>query len=111
MSSEPKPQELVEIHAMISRMRVLCSPQTVECAEKVMATTIDAFFAPDKTIRELDEAMKSGASIDPLTKSSLAARKELSGFYDFLVSPSRPFVIRRSEVRAAAIVILFRSGS
>jgi len=47
---------------MISRMRVLCSPQSVECADgephspqsvecadKIMRSALDIFFAPNKT--------------------------------------------------------------
>jgi len=40
--------------------------------------TLDTYFAPNKTIRELHELMKSGgAVIDPLKDFSEAAREEL----------------------------------
>ena len=77
MSDEPKIQELVALYAMISRMRVLSFPRTVECAEKIVNATLDTYFAPNKTIRELHELMKSGAAIDPLKDFSEAARQEL----------------------------------
>ena len=77
MSNEPKIQELVALYAMISRMRVLSFPRTVECAEKIVNATLDTYFAPNKTIRELHELMKSGAAIDPLKDFSEAAREEL----------------------------------
>lgn len=78
VSSEPQLQELVEVYAMISRMRVLCSPQIVECAEKIMRSTMETFFAPNKTIRELHEVVKRGGSdIDPLKEFSEMAREEL----------------------------------
>ena len=38
---------------------------------------IDAYFAPNKTISELHEMMKSGTKIDPLKEFSEAARGEL----------------------------------
>ena len=41
VSSDPHLQELVSVYAMVSRMRVMCSPQTVECAEKIMVSTLD----------------------------------------------------------------------
>lgn len=35
-SNEPQIQQLLALYAMISRMRVLAFPRTVECAEKTM---------------------------------------------------------------------------
>jgi hypothetical protein len=80
VSSEPQIQELVGLYAMISMMRVLSSPRTVACADKIMLITIDTYFAPNKTIRELHEVMKSGVGIDPLQDFSEAAREELRAF-------------------------------
>jgi hypothetical protein len=77
VSSEPPLQELVGVYAMVSRMRVLCSRQTVDSAEKIMISTLDTFFAPNTTVRELHEVMKSGSGIDPLKAFSVAAREEL----------------------------------
>ena len=79
-SNEPKLQELVALYAMVSRMRVLSLPRTVACAEKIMQATVDTYFAPNKTIRDLNEMMKSGAGIDPLKDFSDAARAELQAF-------------------------------
>jgi hypothetical protein len=80
MSNEPQVPELVALSALISRMRVLSSPRTVASAEKIMDATLIAYFAPNKTIRELHELMKSGAGIDPLKDFSEAAREELGAF-------------------------------
>jgi len=77
VSSEPKLEELVDPYVMISRMRVLCSPDIVAAADHIMLTTIDTFFAPNKTIQELREITKSGSGIDPLKGFSEAAREEL----------------------------------
>jgi hypothetical protein len=73
----PQVQELVALSALISRMRVLSSPGTVASAEKILEGTISAYFAPNKTIRELHEVMKSGAGIDRLKNFSEADREEL----------------------------------
>jgi hypothetical protein len=63
---------------MISRIRVLCSPQSVECADKIMHSALDIFFAPNKTIRELHEIVKSGGTdLDPLKEFSELARAQL----------------------------------
>jgi hypothetical protein len=65
---------------MISRMRVMSLPRTVACAEKVVQTTIETYFAPNKTIGELHDLTKSGTWIDPLKDFSDAAREELRAF-------------------------------
>jgi hypothetical protein len=80
LSSEPQIQEIVALYAMISRMRLMSLPRTVASAEKVMETTITTYFAPNKTIRELHELMKTGEAIDPLKDFSEVAREELISF-------------------------------
>ena len=84
MSNEPKIQELIALYAMISRMRVLCPPRTVACAEEILLATIEAYGAPNKTIPELPELVKSGVGIDPLKDFAEAAREELRTFPSFL---------------------------
>jgi len=80
VSNEPQIQELVALYAMISRMRILSSPQIVACADKIMHGTIDTYFAPNKTIRELRELVESGSAFDPLKDFSEMAREELRTF-------------------------------
>jgi hypothetical protein len=80
VSDEPQIQELVALYAIISRMRMLSSPRIVACADKIMGTTIDTFFVPNKTISELQELIRSGAAIDPLKDFGEAAREELRTF-------------------------------
>ena len=80
MTDKPQIQELVALYAMISRMRVLCSPQVVGRAENVMRATTSAYGAPNKTIAELHALVKSGAGIDPLKDFAEAAREELLTF-------------------------------
>ncbi len=79
VNNQPQIPELVSLYAMVSRMRVLSSPQTVACAEKIMIATTDTYFAPNKTIREVHELIKSKA-IDPLKEFSESAREELREF-------------------------------
>ena len=80
MTDKPQIQDIVALYAMISRMRVLCSPQVVGCAENVMRATSNAYAAPSKTIPELHEMVKSGTGIDPLKDFANAAREELLTF-------------------------------
>ena len=77
INNDPKIDELVELYASISRMRVLCSARVVECADRVMHLIVETYFGPNKTMAELHELMKNGAGIDPLREFSDAARQEL----------------------------------
>src|ERR1700730_2498389 len=80
VSNEPQIQELVALYAMISRMRILSSPTIVACVDKIMHATIDTYFAPNKTIRELYESVESRSAFDPLKDFSEMAREELRTF-------------------------------
>jgi len=76
MHDDPKIPDIVALYALISRMRILSSPRTVACAEKITHTVTDAYFMPNKTIHELHEMVQSEA-IDPLKEFSEATREEL----------------------------------
>jgi hypothetical protein len=80
LNNEPQVQELLALYALISRMRLMSLPKTVACAEKLVDTTITAYFAPNMTLRELHELAKSGVEFDPLKDFSEAAREELGAF-------------------------------
>ena len=77
ISNDPHIAELVELYSMVSRMRVLSTPRTVECANSIMLTIIDTYFSPNKSVRELREMIKVGDSIDPLKDFSESAREEV----------------------------------
>ena len=77
VNSEPKMPEIVDLYAMVSRMRVLGMPRTVACADSVMQTIIDTYFEPNQTLRDLRDVMKSGKGVDPLRDFAAAAREEL----------------------------------
>ena len=78
VNSDPQMQELVDLYAMVSRLRVLSMPKSVDAADRLLRATIDTYFAPNRTVADLHEAMKSGSGVDPLREFSEAARKELS---------------------------------
>jgi hypothetical protein len=80
LSDEPQVQELLALFAMISRMRLMSSPRTIDCAVKTMDATIATYFAPNKTLREVHEMIKSGVELDPVKDFSEAAREELREF-------------------------------
>jgi hypothetical protein len=77
--NQPQLQELIFLYALVSRMRVLSSPRVIACAEKIARTAVDTYSAPNKTLDELHELIKSGA-IDPLKDFSEAAREDLRTF-------------------------------
>jgi hypothetical protein len=80
VSSEPKLPELIALYSLISRMRVLSAPRTVASADKLMLTIIDAYFTPNRSLRELRDLIKAGTGIDPLKDFSEAAREEVGTF-------------------------------
>jgi hypothetical protein len=80
VSNEPQVPAMVDLYAMISVMRVVSAPQTLATAEKVMDETIQAYFEPNRTVRELHDSVLKGKGIDPLKDFSEAARAELQRF-------------------------------
>jgi len=81
VSNEPQIADLVALYAMVCRMRVQSSPQTIACAEKVMDLTINTYLAPNKTIKELNEMLgRNKTEIDLLRDFSEAARADLLQF-------------------------------
>ena len=77
VSSEPKIEEIVALYAMVSRMRVVCREQTVGSAERIMYATVDTYYQPNKSVKDLHELIKSGVGIDPLKDFANAASDEL----------------------------------
>jgi hypothetical protein len=81
VNSEPKMPEIVDLYAMVSRMRVLGMPRSVACAENVMRSVLDTYFAPNRTIADIREIVKTGGTdVDPLKDFAEAAREELRMF-------------------------------
>jgi hypothetical protein len=66
VSSEPQVPELVALYSMINQMRVVSAPRTVACADKIMLTIVDTYFAPNRSVRELRDLIEVGDGIDPL---------------------------------------------
>jgi hypothetical protein len=77
VNSEVEIPTLVGAYALISRMRVLSSPEIVEKADAALRTIIDIYFSPNKTMVEL-HAEINGGQLDLLREFSSAAREELS---------------------------------
>jgi len=71
--------QLIRLYSMISRMRVLSSPRTVESADRVAKMIVNTYMAPNKTFSELRDMMNSDA-IDLLREFSEACREEVGRF-------------------------------
>jgi len=67
---------LVNLYALVSRMRVRSSPQIVESADKVVRVIVETYLAPNKTFRDVREIMDNDA-MNPLRDFSNACREEL----------------------------------
>lgn len=70
--------KLVNLYALIGRMRILSSDDVIETAEKVGHLIIETYLAPNKTILELPELL---ARMDPLRRFSEACRQELKAVH------------------------------
>jgi len=79
MTDKSEITNLVNLYAMVSRMRILGSPSVVQAADAVARLIIDPYFEPNKTVRELREVLRSG-DIDPLSEFSEACRDDLQQF-------------------------------
>jgi hypothetical protein len=80
VNNEPKMPELIDLYAMISRMRVLAMPASVACADIVMRSMLETYSAPNRTVADLRELVKDGGQVDPLRDFAEAAREELHAF-------------------------------
>jgi hypothetical protein len=78
-NNEPKMPEIVDLYAMVNRLRVLGVTKTTACADIVMHTIVDTYFTPSRTVADLRELVRTGQGIDPLKDFSAAAREELHG--------------------------------
>ena len=68
--------KLVNLYALVSRMRVLSSPRIVENADRVVRVIVETYLGPNKTFRDLPEILDNDA-MDPLREFSNACREEL----------------------------------
>jgi hypothetical protein len=73
---EPMVTSLVNLYALVSRMRVLSSPHIVDSADSVVREIIDTYLAPNRTLRDVRTALGDNA-MDPLRHFADACREEL----------------------------------
>ena len=66
--------ELVNLHALIGRMKILSSDDVIEAAEKVGRLILETYLAPNRTFLDLPGLLNE---VDPLRNFSEACRREL----------------------------------
>jgi hypothetical protein len=66
--------KLVNLYALIGRMRILSGDEVIEAAEKVGHLIIETYLSPNKTLLDLPELLER---MDPLRRFSEACRREL----------------------------------
>jgi hypothetical protein len=72
----PNISDLVNLYALVSRMRVLSSSKTVESADAIVRRVIATYLEPNKTFRDLKKLVDKDP-MDPLREFSNACREEL----------------------------------
>jgi len=76
--NETNTSKLVNLYALISKMRVLSSSAVVESGDKVIRMIIQTYLGPNKTFRDVVELLDNDA-LNPLRAFSNACRDELRG--------------------------------
>jgi len=66
---------LIDLHALVSRMRIVSSQPVIESAIKVVKVITDTYNQPNKTPQEI-EAMINNGSVDILLSFSEVCRAE-----------------------------------
>ena len=75
-NNDAKVTNLVTLYALVSRMRLLSSPEIVEQADKVVAAIVETYLAPNRTFGDLKEIIGND-SMNPLRNFANACREEL----------------------------------
>ena len=75
-NDDAKVSTLVNLYALVSRMRVLSSPTIVKSADEVVRVIIETYRAPNRSFRDVQELLDENA-MNPLREFSNACREEL----------------------------------
>ena len=71
--------KLMNIYALVNRIRLISSPQVVEASDTVAQIIVDAYLAPNITMEEM-RANWIERHVDPLRDFANACRQELQTF-------------------------------
>lgn len=73
----PEISNLVNLYALVSRMRVLSAPDIVAASENVCHVIIETYMSPNKTFHDIAKTLNNISMMDPLQEFSNACRNEL----------------------------------
>ena len=68
--------KLVKLYALVGKMRVLSSHQTIDSADKVARVIVETYLAPNRSFHDLPAFLEDN-SMDPLREFSSACGEEL----------------------------------
>ncbi|WP_404712003.1 hypothetical protein [Sphingomonas sp. MMS24-J13] len=71
--------DLVQLYALVGRIRLASSAPVVRAAEETMNTIIETYLQPNRTLHQLRESLREG-SMNFLLGFGEACRMELAGF-------------------------------
>ncbi len=71
------PEVLVLMVASIGQMRLFSSTDVVAAAEQVARVVVESYIAPNRSLKELHDALLDGEKLDPIAQFADACRKEL----------------------------------
>lgn len=67
---------LVNLYALINKIRIISSPSVVECADRVGLVIIETYLGPNRAFPDIRELANADA-VNPLREFSNACREEL----------------------------------
>ncbi|WP_419953602.1 hypothetical protein [Methylobacterium sp.] len=71
------PAKLVNLYAIVNKIRLFGEPETLEEAERVMQRIGETYFAPNKDLAAFSD-IRHARDLDPLCAFSIVCRKELA---------------------------------
>jgi hypothetical protein len=77
VSEESEIPQLVNLYALVGRMRIVSSDEVVQAAERAGRLIIETYLSPNKTFVDLPEFMEKMDPMDPLRGFGEACRREL----------------------------------
>ena len=69
--------DLVQLYALLARMRLVASPEVIKLGEEVLDKIIDTYLGPNRALHELRDLMREGG-MNFLTHFGNACRDELT---------------------------------
>jgi hypothetical protein len=78
---QPELSNLVNLYALVNKMRIVSSPGVVESADRVAVMIVETYLAPNRSFPDIIE-LASADAVNPLREFSNACREELRLVWD-----------------------------